>query len=234
MTTLLLHPIGLDRRTWAGVPIENALAVDLPGHGDAPDAEMRSLDDVADAVLDAVPLELGRLDVVGLSLGGMVALHAALRHPERIRSLVVACAPAATPTEAMAQRAAETERLGMQEMMPSTLQRWFTPETLEDPPPFVERAEQTLLADDARVVARFWRLISAHDVRSRLGEIAVPTTIVAGDADVSVPPAVAEELAARISGARYALLPGAHMLHLEAPIAFAEVVREHLGRVEAR
>jgi 3-oxoadipate enol-lactonase len=228
VTTLLLHPIGLDRHTWDGVPIDNALAVDLPGHGDAPAFGAQSLDDVADAVLEGVPLELGPLDVVGLSLGGMVALHAVLRHPERIRSLVVACAPAATPTEAMVQRAADTERLGMEGMMPSTLQRWFTAETLEVAPPFVDRAERTLLADDPHVVAHFWRLISGHDVRARLSEISVPTTIVAGGADVSVPLAVAEELAGGIAGARYVLLEGAHMLHLEAPTAFAEAVGEHL------
>ncbi|WP_157814002.1 MULTISPECIES: alpha/beta fold hydrolase [unclassified Microbacterium] len=227
MTTLLLHPIGLDRHTWDGVAIDNALAVDLPGHGGAPGAELPSLDDVADAVLEAVPLELGPLDVVGLSLGGMVALHAVLRHPQRIRSLVVACAPALSPADAMLQRAADTERLGMRGMMPSTLQRWFSADVLEHTPDFVDTAARMLLANDPRVVAHFWRLISQHDVRTRLSEIRVFTTIVAGRADLSVPRPAAQALARGIPGARYVELPGAHMLHLEAPGAFAETIREH-------
>lgn len=227
MTALLLHPIGLDRTTWDHVPIEDALAVDLPGHGDAPWDGAQSLDEVADVVLDAVSAASEPPDLVGLSLGGMVALHVALRHPDRIRSIVVACALAATPTEVMLERATRTELVGMHGMTPSMISRWFTPDTIETRSELIASTERRLLADDPGIVAHYWRLISAHDVRARLHRISMPTTVIAGLADVSVPPAAARELSAGIPHARFVELPGAHMLHLEEPRAFAEAIGRH-------
>ncbi|NYE18960.1 alpha/beta fold hydrolase [Microbacterium immunditiarum] len=227
MTALLLHPIGLDRTTWDHVPIEDALAVDLPGHGNAPWDGMRGLGQVADIVLDMVPATAEPLDLVGVSLGGMVALHAALRHPGWVRSIVVACALAAAPTEVMLERATKTELVGMHGMTSSMISRWFTPDAIETRPRLIASTERRLLADDPTVIAHYWRLISTHDVRAQLRRISVPTTVIAGRADVSGPPAAARELSARMPQARFVELPGAHMLHLEEPRAFADAVPRH-------
>lgn len=227
MTALLLHPIGLDRTTWDHLPIEDVLSVDLPGHGNAPRADMQGLGEVADVVLDMVPATAEPLDLVGLSLGGMVALHAALRHPGRVRSIVVACALAATPTEVMIERATKTELVGMRGMTSSMISRWFSQDTIETRSELIANTERHLLADDPTVIAHYWRLISTHDVRAQLRRMSVPTTVIAGLADVSVPPAAARELAAGIPHARFVELPGAHMLHLESPRAFADAVDRH-------
>jgi len=230
VTTLLLHPIGLDRSTWDGVPIEDALAIDLPGHGDGgPLGRISTLDDVADAVLDSLP-ELQPFDVVGVSLGGMTALHLALRHPDWVRSLVVACAPAATPTEALLGRAADTERAGMAGTIEVTIERWFSPAAIAADTGIVRTTRERLLADDPATVARYWRILAEHDVRGRLRELTMPVTVIAGAGDLSVPPAVARELADGVPGAHYVELDGPHMLHLEAPEAFATVVHEHVAR----
>ncbi|MBO9577464.1 MAG: alpha/beta fold hydrolase [Microbacteriaceae bacterium] len=229
MTVLLLHPIGLDRSTWQGVPIEDSIAIDLPGHGDAPLGSVATLADVADAALEALQ-DRRPVDVVGVSLGGMVALHMALRHPDRVRSLVVACAPAATAPDAMLGRAEDTERLGMDGLMDVTLRRWFSQGALIDDRPVVRAAAERLAADDPTAIARYWRMLAGHDLRARLGEIAVPVTVVAGTGDVSVTPAIARELEDGIADARLVELDGPHMLHLEAPEAFAAAVREHLAR----
>jgi len=232
MTTLLLHPIGLDRSTWDGVPIPDAMAVDLPGHGEAPLGSVASLAEVADAVVDGLPTT-DPVDVVGLSLGGMVGLHLALRHPGRVRSLVVACAPAATRPDVFVQRALDTEGQGMEGMMAATLARWFSPAVLAAAPParIVGDTVARLRSDDPHVVARYWRMLADHDVVARLGELSMPVTVVAGDRDLSVPPALARELAEGIDGARYVELGGAHMLHLEAPAPFGGAVSQHLAGV---
>ncbi len=232
MTTLLLHPIGLDRHTWATVPIDAAVAVDLPGHGESELGHVESLADVADAVLSGLPDGAGPIDVVGVSLGGMTALQLALRRPDRVRSIVVACAPAATPTDAMMQRAVDTERLGMAGVLAATLERWFTPETLAAASSEIRSVRERLLADDPAVFAAYWRFIAGHDVRHRLGELRLPVTVVAGTGDVSVPPSVARELATGIEGARYVEIEGAHMLHLESPDRFAAAVVTHLAELE--
>lgn len=227
MTALLLHPIGLDRRTWDRVPIDDALAIDLPGHGDVALGSIDSLEAVADAVAHRLPRGEA-VDVVGISLGGMTALHLVLRHPDRVRSLVVACAPAATPTEVMRQRADDTERLGMEGMIEGMMERWFTPVALADRAAFVVETERCLLADEPAEVAAVWRLIADHDVVGSLQDIRVPVTVIAGSFDLSVPPSAARSLAQGIPDARYVELEGPHMLHLEQAGLFGAAVREHL------
>jgi len=234
MTLLLLHPIGLDRTTWDAVPFGSALAVDLPGHGDAAMGDVGSLDDVADAVVAALGATDEAFDVVGLSLGGMVALHLALRHPSRVRSLVVACAPAAAPTGILLERAEETERLGMDGMLESTIARWFTPERIEHGAPEVAAVERRLLADDAAVIARYWRLMAQHDVRASLGTIAAPTTALAATGDPSSPPAQLREIADGVPISRYVELVGPHMVHLEDPDGFAAAIAAHVRWAGAR
>jgi 3-oxoadipate enol-lactonase len=71
-------------------------------------------------------------------------------------------------------------------------------------------------------------------VRDRLGEIAVPTTCIAGTGDVSSPVPVVRELAAGVPGARLVELDAPHMAFLERPAEFSAAVREHLARVHDR
>lgn len=230
-TLLFLHPVGLDTECLQLVPLPPAQAPTFPGHGDRRRARPgMTLADLADEV---VGWTTGPLDVVGASLGGMVALHLALDHPERVRSLVLSCTTAYGMPDVMLPRADETERRGSAEMLDPTLARWFRPEVLERAPelPGVGYARRRLLAMDAGALADTWRAIAAHDVRDRLGQVAVPTTCIAGRHDQSTPPQVMAELADGIPSARLVEMEAAHMAHLELPDEFAAIVREHLARV---
>jgi len=87
---VLLHPIGLDRRCWGWMADETGIRHEFPGHGlrSAIRGDI-SLTDLADDLLRRTPEE--PLDLVGVSLGGAVALQFSLRYPLRVRSLLVAC-----------------------------------------------------------------------------------------------------------------------------------------------
>jgi 3-oxoadipate enol-lactonase len=76
--------------------------------------------------------------------------------------------------------------------------------------------------------------LPSHDVRARLGEIAVPTLVLVGERDEETPLPYAEALAAGIAGARLQIIPGAgHISNLEAPESVNVALREHLDAAEA-
>jgi pimeloyl-ACP methyl ester carboxylesterase len=230
VTLVLLTPIGLDAGCWARVELRRSDTVMhvFPGFGGRPRAATQpTMASLADGV--AASCE-GPLDLVGVSMGGMVAQHLALRHPERVRSLLVACTGASADPETMARRAADTEALGMAGVLDVTLERWFTPGALAQRPehPGIEYARRTLLALDPACFADGWRAIGGHDAVARLGEIAVPTTALAGSADSASPVERTRVIAAQVPGARLVVLDGPHMMHLEHPREFGAAVAEHL------
>jgi 3-oxoadipate enol-lactonase len=233
-TLLFLHPVGLDRDCVAWLDLPPVRAVTFPGHGERHRARPGlTLADMADEIAGH---HTGPLDVVGASLGGMVALHLALAHRDRVRSLVLACTTPRGDAEVMGARADATEARGSAGMLEDTLTRWFTPGFRAADPDAapLAYARDRLLAMDAGALADTWRAIGTHDVVERLGEIRVPTTCVAGRQDASTPLPVMQDLAARVPGARLVELDAPHMAFLERPAEFAAAVREHLAWVTDR
>ncbi len=240
---LLLHPIGLDLTCWdaqvaALVPGFRVLRVDLRGHGrsQVPRAPYSLAGMAGDAHGLLQTLQIGAAHVIGLSLGGMVAQVLALEHPDDVRSLVLADTVSTLTPEARAailERGAAARRGGMAAVLDTTLARWFTQGFLQAP--VARRCRERLLADDVEGWAGAWQAISEVETQPRLKDIRVPTLVIAGEADVSAPPARAEAMAAAIPGARLHIVPGApHMLPLEQPAAFNAAVLDFLRTVAPR
>ena len=232
MTLVLLPPVGLDDRCWdwLDLPVPAVRHV-YPGfgsrHRNGRPADLDAWADEVAALADGEPL-----DLAGISMGSMVAQHAAIRHPGRVRSLLLACTGgSADPASALA-RADAAEEAGMAGVLEKTLRRWFTPSALAARPahPGVAYATATLLALNPRSWADGWRAIAGHDVLSRLGTVTAPATCVAGSGDLSAPVERVRRLADAIPGARLEILDGPHMIHLENPEAFSAVLASHLER----
>jgi pimeloyl-ACP methyl ester carboxylesterase len=234
VTLVLLTPIALDAGCWEQVPLPHLDTVKhtFPGFGDRPRAPSQpTLEGLADEIAAAYD---GELDVVGVSMGGMVAQHLAIRHPGRVRSLMVACTGASTDAATMERRAVDAEAGGMAAVLASTLERWFTPAALAAEPqlPAVAYATATLLALDPGCFADGWRAIGGHDVVARLGEIAAPTTALAGTADSASTVTRTRVISDNVPGARLVVLDGPHMMHLEHPLEFGAALEEHLDWAE--
>lgn len=237
-TLILLTPIGLDAGCWERVELPSVpiRRHEFPGFGSRPRAsQQQTMESLADEVAASYP---GPLDLVGVSMGAMVAQNLAVRHPGRVRSLLVACTGAAVDREAMLRRAEDVEANGMPGVLHETLERWFTTGALAlvPPHPGVAYARATLLALDAQCFADGWRAIATHDVSARLAEIEAPTTCVLGTSDPVGTRARVSEVANGVRHGRLVELEGPHMLHLEQPDTFAHAVHDHLaalGGVEA-
>jgi len=224
------HAIGLDHEVWLGVidalTDGRRIAYDLRCHGCAAGAPrpytMRTLADDLAALLDT--LEIGRAHVVGLSFGGGLALEFALSHPARVERLTLACS-AWQGLPLYRERGEAIRKDGIEPAIPSTLQRWFTEPSLAEDRPYVRYARERLRADDPEDFAAAWDALAGIDVAGRLGEIGAPTTVVAGELDVSTTPELLRQLADGIPGAQYQVVPGApHMLALEQPDALAALI----------
>lgn len=238
----LLHPVGLDLTFLA--PVARILSgdfmvlnVDQRGHGGSPAvAPAHSLVDYADDLHVLLgELHLAPAAIVGFSFGGMVAQEFTLKYPHEVGALV-ACATRATLPSAARDiaraRGDEARKHGMRSVLEATLERWFTPAFRAAGGAEASRAR--LLSDDVEAWAQAWHAMAAVDTLPRLGALRVPSLCLAGELDVSSPPAVMREMAAAIPGARYTELRGApHMLFIEQPEETARIIggflREVLG-----
>ncbi len=238
-TVVFLHAVGYDLTYWdrqieALSPAYRVVAFDLPGHGRSPGrAEDWSFGYAVAAVSRLIEaISPKPVHLVGISFGGMIAQATVLARPDLFRSLTLIGTAASFPEPArvaMRARAELTRSGGMQAVLPSSLDRWFTPQTRLRRPDLIDRVAKTMLADDPAVHAAIWELIATFDVHDRLSEIHCPTLVMVGELDPSTPPAAATALADAISGARVVLLPNtSHMANLESSEAVNVELRRFL------
>ncbi|GAA2892390.1 alpha/beta hydrolase [Streptosporangium fragile] len=194
------------------------------GDGSGGAGQPYDLGDIADdaaAVLDA--LSLARAHVLGTSFGGAVAQHLALRHPERVRSLIlVATTASSAPVRAYLAR---SDSMTADERRQWTLDGAVSPAGQRDAA-LVERVRAGLVerAPDQR--ARRLGALATHDTTAEVGRIAAPTLVIHGDDDPVMPLSSGEFLATTIPGADLAIIEGGrHALAFEYRSRVAELVR---------
>ena len=230
---------GFDPQLAALGPEHRCVAWDMPGYGASPaPAQGLSFPLLADAAAGLIEtLGEARAHLVGLSLGGQVALHTALRHPARVRSLALLDSSPAFGLDGTDPEAWKRLRL-------DGLDAGQTPAEMAEPvmrsimaPDTGESALAAAVASMSRISSSGLRAaiecLPSHDVRARLGEITVPTLVLVGERDEETPLSYAEALAAGIEHARLQIIPGAgHVSNLEAPEAVNIALREHLDAAE--
>ena len=240
---VLLHGVGGGKTQWTPQLVQladsgwHAIAWDMPGYGDsaAPEAfTFAALAASLEALLDHH--ELPRAVLLGHSMGGMVALEACARFPERIAGLVLACTSARFGSSDGAwQRGFIGERVA-----PLDAGRGMAALAAEQVPKMMTRAASREARDAAIAVMsdvpeatyrRALECLLTFDRRDVLALIDAPTLVLAAAADVQAPPAVMEKMASRIHEAEYVALPEcAHLANFERPDLFGNAVCEFLAR----
>jgi 3-oxoadipate enol-lactonase len=182
------------------------------------------------AVMDDAGIE--RAHVLGISMGGAIAQHVALKAPERIRSLTLAatwCHPN-TWLERLGEIGGRVAQLGPEAFGRSVLLWLFTPHLVIHQPDVVATIEQMMVAFQPPVEA-FVNQIAAvhtHDTREQLHQITAPTLVLGAKRDFMVPPELAEIVAQSIPGSRFELLDGGHAFSAENAPEFNRVILEFL------
>jgi len=238
---LMVHGFPHNRTVWEGQinGLSNHahfVAPDLRGCGgstvDGPFSMDQYADDLA-TFLDS--LELDRVVLCGLSMGGYIAFAMLRRHRARVRALVLADTRATPDTvEARANRMrliALIEEQGVDALAERQLQPSLGRSTFEQRPQLTERVRRMLAsAPAAGAVGALRAMAERPDSSPLLPTIDVPTMVVGGLEDELTPPAELRALAEAIPRSRLELLERCgHLSPMERPAAFNHVLGEFLG-----
>ena len=236
---VLVHSLAMERGFWHGVVAELApqaaiLALDCRGHGasDKPKGPYTvelMADDVADVMTHA---GWTSASVAGCSMGGCIALAAAIRHPARTTGLGLIDTTAwygADAPKTWAERADAAIAKGLASLIDFQLTRWFGDDFRAGNAAIVKRATDVFLANEVAAYAETCRMLGAADLRGGLAGIKVPTRIVVGEEDYATPVAMAAALNAGIAGSTLKVLTKArHLSPLERPAEVAAELRQLL------
>ncbi len=241
---LFLHAYPYHRAMWEPQVRQlegraRVLALDVrghtPGQGPGPAYLLEHLVDDALALLDQ--RGVARCAVVGLSMGGYLALRLAQRAPERVRGLVLANTQAAADSNEGKLGRAEALRLlwkeGKEAFAEAQLKRQLAPQTAAQNPELVVHLKRMILALSPEALsASMVALATRTDLSAHLAQIAAPTTVVVGEHDVITTPAVARSLSSAIPNAELHVLEGAgHLSNLEAEARFNALLLAFLARL---
>jgi pimeloyl-ACP methyl ester carboxylesterase len=234
---VLIHGHPFSRRMWSG-QLEalsdrfRVVAPDLPGYGESPPrGETITPRGLADSVVELIDaLDVERATVVGLSLGGLVAMELGLGYPDRIDGLVLTATTAAplTPEEVEMRRstAQRLERDGLLDHALEMAGRLFGPDARREPALVLPILETMLTTSPAGAAAALRGRAERPPYHELLPSLRVPSLVLAGDADFFSTAEITAQLVAALPDPEVVILPGiGHMPNLEAPEAFDRTVR---------
>jgi len=207
--------------------------------------------DDAAGLLDALGVE--RAHVLGVSMGGMIAQELALRHPKRVRGLVLACTYPEPDAAVAAQRAEGlaafggsvgadgTAQIDIGGVDPFAFFQLLLPRVFNVD--FIERELPRLMelfggalqyGFDMEAVMAQVEATMGHRTTDRLHAIKAPTLVITGDNDQLISCTNSDALARHIPGARLVKVPGgSHAFNFETPALFNREVLDFLGGVRA-
>lgn len=239
---VFLHGLGSSADDWAlQIPAfaerHRVITVDLRGHGQSRFGGSLTVEQMA-ADVAALLEHLGATPahVVGLSLGGCVALALGIHQPAQVRSLTLVNTFARYQPAGMGGLWRGARRLWLLQFRPIREMAEFVAAGLFPKPEqgaLREAATASLSRNSRQTYWAALRAIRRFDVRAQLGAIRCPTLVVMGDRDRTVPRAAGELLARAIPGAhKRVLADSGHASPMDQPAAFNAAVLEFLERNE--
>jgi pimeloyl-ACP methyl ester carboxylesterase len=227
-TIVFLHGAGFDHSAWAqhtrwfahhGFSV---LAPDLPGHGRSPGPALTTIAAMADwtaALLDAAGTAKARL--VGHSMGSLIALETAARHPAKVSALSLIGTAAAMTVGPDLLNAAEANDSAAIDMV-SIWGLGFRAELGGSLAPglWMHGEAQSVLrhCQPGVLFSDLSACNSYQDALAAAAQLTVPTTLILGERDMMTPAKAGEALGAAVANARVVVLPDAgHMMMAERP-----------------
>ncbi len=236
---VFLHGLGGTRTSW-GPQLRGlcdrfrCIAWDMPGYGASAPLEPLTFRGIADRLVELLDLlDIGAATLVGLSFGGMHALHTALEHPDRVARLVLADSSPAFGIDGTTREEWTRDRLDPIDAGGSPADAAEIVVDAITAAPLSGEIRAETIASFGRISARGFRAavdcLPTNDVRARLGEISQPTLVVVGELDEETPVAYSQLLADGIRNSELRILPGVgHLTPAEDPEQFNSALMSFL------
>lgn len=178
----------------------------------------------------------GPLVLVGASMGGMLALHAALQEPARVRGVALLGSTARADTAeliALRRQACSLFAAGrMDEVLRANVAFAFHPNSARDPGLVARYLAMVRRAGAEALIRQNEAVMARPDLRAQLPGLGVPLLVMVGEADQLTPPVHAREIVAAVAGARLEVLPGAgHLPSWEQPARVNALLKAWLASV---
>jgi 3-oxoadipate enol-lactonase len=242
-TVLFVHAFPLSSAMWdaqmevAG-RVHRCIAYDIRGlgHSEVGDAQYTIEGGVDDLLALLDYLDIGKVVVVGLSMGGYIALRALQRNPERFLAAVLCDTRSEADDDAgklgRAVAAAAVKRDGAEAYAASFLPSVFAPESLRTRAQAVKRMKDIIsMTTPLAIAGHLIAMAGRTDTTASLSAIRVPTLILVGEHDARTPPDSSRAMHQRIPGSELHVVPGAgHMSNLENPEFFNARLQDFLQK----
>jgi pimeloyl-ACP methyl ester carboxylesterase len=245
-SVIFIHGFPFSSETWKG-QLEalghdyHAVAYDFRGLGKSAigDGQYTLEGHVDDLIALLDFLEIDKAFVVGLSMGGYIALRALERNPERF--LGVALCDTQSKADDNAGKLKRTagakavKKDGAAAFAEGFVGAVFTPASIQNKLPEVDFIKGIISANDPVAIAgNLIAMAGRTDTTESLTDIAVPTLILVGEEDKLTTPDAARDMHACIKGSELHLIPeAAHMSNLENPAVFNAHLLDFLSKIKA-
>ena len=241
---VLVPSLGTTERVWEGPaaalrarrPDAQVVHVELPGHGRGRRSTEFAVRDVAAALIGEVePIRAGRTAVVaGVSMGGAVALEAAVAAPDWVAGVgMFDSATRFGTNDGWADLIARVEVEGLGRLRGDSAEGWFSHAFRQQHPSEVDAFLDDLDAIDTASYLACCRALARYDGSDALAALRRPLLAVVGAGDRGPTPAQVQALAASVSGARYEVLaPAGHLSVVEHPHATASLLLDLIDRAK--
>jgi pimeloyl-ACP methyl ester carboxylesterase len=239
---VLIHGVGADLEMWTSLAAHlsrhrRVIAYDMQGHGESekPAGPYALADFVRQLRRLAEDLALPSFDLLGFSMGGLVAQGFALEHPDLVNRLVlVNTVYDRNPEErrSVMARVADAKSGEYTAGVEAAIERWFTPAFVLARPQRIEPIRRRMMTNDQPAYIAAYTVFATADgeLAPQVDKIQAPTLVITGMEDQRSTADMAARLTARLPRARLQLLPGQrHMTPIEAPDRMADIIDEFLG-----
>ena len=239
---VFINSLGSDLRSWDSVisilghsdiaKTHRIVCYDKRGHGlsDCPPPPYTMRDHTADLAGLIDVLECDQVILVGISIGGMIAIDYASLNPQKVKALILCdTAPQIGTTEGWNERIQTLREHGMAHLADAILGRWFAPDFIQKNPIAVNIYRNMLVRTPVEGYTGSCEAIRDADFSDQLAQIDKPVLVMCGEEDLATTPDDCRRLSVVLSNARFEIIHGAgHLPCIEKPKIFTSLLSAFL------